>query len=58
MKIHTNLTSLLSFVASVELARVPPARLLARVERYQAQVRLVSARPVRLVRVGPLAAMA
>ena len=52
MKVHTDLTSLLSFVASVEFARVPPARLLARSERRQ------GARPVRRVRVGPLATMA
>ena len=39
MKHHTNLTSLLSFVASVELARVPPAPLLASSERRQAHMR-------------------
>ena len=50
MKVHTNLTSLFSIVASVELARVPPERLLAHSERRQAQVCLVSARRVRCVR--------
>ena len=48
---------LFSFVASVELSRVPSARLLARTQGHHAPVRLVSARP-RRVCVGPLAAMA
>ena len=48
-----DLTSFLSFVASIALDRVRPARFLARTERHQAQVRLVSAGPVRRVRVGP-----
>ena len=51
------LTSLLSFVASIDLGRVPPARLVTRVQWLQAQVRLVPARLVRRVCVGPLAAM-
>ena len=56
VKVHTDLTSLLSVVASIEPARVPPPRLLARTERHQAQGRLVPARPVRRVCIGALAA--